>query len=177
MILPAIKVVQYAWVVDSLEGAIEGWTAMGVGPFYTMDICWEKAVYRGRTEPLSIRVGLAQAGASQIELVEQTSPGQSAFRDVVPQGRNGFHHVCSFTDDVSGDAAALTAEGIEIVQAIPRVGGQTALFMDTRVQLGSMLELIDPGDYLLSIYRLVADAARKWDRSDPIRPIASQLNP
>jgi hypothetical protein len=97
--------VQNAWVVPDLEQAIEKWVAMGVGPFYVLGRDYPDAIYRGQSVPLSFRAGLAQAGAIQIELIQQTSPGPSAYRDVVAEGETGFHHVCMITDNFAGYTA------------------------------------------------------------------------
>lgn len=175
MILPKMDVVQYAWVVDSLEHAMEGWLGMGVGPFYTMQVNSDDAIYRGRTEPLSIRVALAQAGATQIELIEQWSHGESAYRDVVPLGQTGFHHVCKFTDDLEGEVAALAAAGVEIAGELPRAGGQRAIYADTRPQMGCMLEILSASNGLLAIYGIVSDGARDWDGTNPIREITPEM--
>lgn len=170
-----LEATQYAWVVDSLDRAMEGWLALGVGPFFTRSLTWDKAVYRGRVVPLSIRVGLAQAGASPIELIEQTSAGDSVFRDVVSDGGTGFHHVCKFTDDVEREAATLAAAGIVIAGELPRPGSTRTIFADTREQIGAMLEILEPSDLLRSWYALVEDGAREWDGRDPVREITREL--
>jgi hypothetical protein len=176
VILPrGTQVVQHAWVVDSLGRAIEGWLALGVGPFFTRRLTWDDAVHRGRVVPLSIRVALAQVGATQIELVEQTSSGDSCYRDVVPAGSTGFHHVCMFTDDVEREAAALTAAGIVIAGELPRPGSTRTIYADTREQIGAMLEILEPSDQLRAWYDLVADGARGWDGRDPVREITPEL--
>jgi hypothetical protein len=94
LLSPATRLVQNAWVVPRLEDAIPGWVALGVGPFFVLERAYPQALYRGTPVPLSFRAALAQAGDIQIELIEQTSDGPSAYRDMVPAGATGFHHMC-----------------------------------------------------------------------------------
>jgi Glyoxalase/Bleomycin resistance protein/Dioxygenase superfamily len=162
------SLVQNAWVVANLESAMRGWLAMGVGPFFVLHQNSPDAMYRGRPVPLSFRVGLAQAGPIQIELIEQLSDGPSAYRDVVPPGHSGFHHMCKLTDDYAGDTKALMATGIVLATEI-NVFGLKACYADTRQQMGCMLELVPPLPQLLKLYEVVATAARDWSGADPVR--------
>lgn len=168
--MPALRteLVQNAWVVDDLDKAMRGWLGQGVGPFHTLDIRHENAIYRGRPVPLSFRVGLAQAGPIQIELIQQTSDGDSAYRDVVPKGEVGFHHVCMMTDDCEQEVARLLERGFAIANEINSRGNRTC-YMDTRSDIGCMLEILPPSPLLLKIYQIVARSAQDWDGSDPVR--------
>lgn len=167
--------VQNAWVVPDLEKAIEGWVAMGVGPFYVLDRDYPDALYRGQPVPLSFRAGLAQAGSIQIELIQQTSPGPSAYRDVVADGETGFHHMCKITDDFASDTAALRANGIALATEMDS-GGIPTCYADTRAQMGCMLELLPPSAILTQIYDIVAAAAKDWKGDAPIRDLIAAIS-
>lgn len=166
--------VQNAWVVPDLDKAMQHWLAMGVGPFHILDRAYPDALYRGRPEPLSFRAALAQAGAIQIELIEQTSKGPSAYRDVVPDGGTGFHHMCKITDDYAGDVASLRAHGIVLATEMESDGIPTC-YADTRAQMGCMLELLPPSPILTQIYDLVAASSRGWTGEAPVRDLMAVL--
>lgn len=175
LLSPATRLVQNAWVVPRLEPAIEGWLALGVGPFFILERDYPDALYRGAPVPLSFRAALAQAGDIQIELIEQTSDGPSAYRDVVPVGETGFHHMCKITDDFDGDTARLRAAGIAMASELVSDGIPTC-YADTRAQMGCMLELLPPAPILLQVYAIVAQAADGWTGTDPVRDMVAALS-
>jgi hypothetical protein len=84
--------------------------------------------------------------------IEQTRPGPSCYRDVVPEGQTGFHHVCKITDDYARDGAALKARGILIANEFISSGDIPACYADTREEIG-------------------------WDGADPIRVGADHIAP
>ena len=97
---------QNAWVVTDLEESCMKWVnEMGIGPFFINDYpygTFDEVTYRGEKSDLSMRVAIAQAGNIQIELIEPISP-KCAYRDSVPAGTTGFHHMCVWTHDFDSD--------------------------------------------------------------------------
>ena len=80
---------QNAWVVDDLEAACTAWVKqLGVGPFFITDYApgaFHSVTYLGAPSELAMRIGIAQAGPLQIELIQPiTEP--SAYRMSVPAG-------------------------------------------------------------------------------------------
>ena len=100
------SIFQNAWVVTDLEESCMKWVnEMGIGPFFINDYPFEtfdEVTYRGEKSDLSMRVAIAQAGNIQIELIEPISP-VCAYRDSVPAGESGFHHMCVWTHDFDSD--------------------------------------------------------------------------
>ena len=164
-----MALLQNCWVVTDLEDAMERWLSMGVGPFFRRDSDYPDALYRGRPEPLAFRAALAQAGPVQIELIQQTSKGPSAYRDMVPEGQTGFHHMCRIVHNVGEEIRRLRARGIEMASEFRSVGGAQVAYADTRNELGCMLELVPAEPVLINLFRDVAEAARYWDGRDPVR--------
>lgn len=165
-------VFQNAWVVPDLEAAIGRWVdQLGVGPFYVMvqDRLTE-VTYRGAPAELSMRVALAQAGPVQVELIEQTSDGPSAYRDSVPAGEMGFHHLCVWTHDIDADADYFDSLGYPAA-TLGRSGARFGYF-DTRPLLGCMLEVVEYQPRIEAMFGAIADAAVDWDGADPIRTTA-----
>ena len=164
-----MALLQNCWVVTDLEDAMERWLSMGVGPFFRRDSDYPDALYRGRPEPLAFKAALAQAGPVQIELIQQTSKGPSAYRDMVPEGQTGFHHMCRIVHNVGEEIRRLRARGIEMASEFRSVGGAQVAYADTRNELGCMLELVPAEPVLINLFRDVAEAARYWDGRDPVR--------
>lgn len=166
----SLPIIQNCWVVDDLEAAIDGWLGIGVGPFYTFDVDVPDAVYRGRPVPLRFTVACAQAEAIQIELIKQHSDGPSAYRDSVPAGQSGFHHVCRSFGDYDATVAHLARGGVQLATE-GEIGGTRFCYADTRATIGCMLEVVDESDGGAALNRLIRDGALDWDGSDPVRRV------
>src|SRR5690606_25691883 len=95
----ANRIIQMAWVVQDLERAMKAWiNTNGVGPFFVAPLqnLVDRLDYRGQAVNLAatdVRLALAQAGDIQVELVEQRCDSPTFYRELVPAGRAGLHHV------------------------------------------------------------------------------------
>jgi hypothetical protein len=166
------RFVQAAWVVPDLEAAIMDWVrSMGVGPFFTIQRPqMENAVYRGKLgrSPLCA-AALAQAGDLQIELVSQLDDEPSIFRDLVPAGKTGFHHMAIYSHKYDDDIAAYKQAGAEIAYIAP---GNQICWMDTSPKLGFMVEIMSANPTFEAYIEKIKSAAENWDGKDPIRKLA-----
>lgn len=162
---------QASWVVKDLEEAILRWaTVSQVGPFFVnSDVQVEQARYRGQPAEFSVRLALAQAGPMQIELIEQLDDTPSVYRDSVPMGHEGFHHMAAFVDDVDAEIARYGAAGAELVYD-GYFGDVRLGYVDTRSQLGFMTELFNHQPGMDALFAYIAAEGEKWDGTDPIRP-------
>lgn len=163
--------VQAAWVVPDLEAAIMHWVkTAGVGPFFTIRRRREDgAVYRGRpAQTPNCVAALAQAGDLQIELVCQLDDEQSIFRDLVPAGRTGFHHMAIYSHQYGEDIAAYERAGAERAYVAP---GNQICWMDTSPELGFMVEIMSANPVFDGFFARIRSAAENWDGRDPIREL------
>jgi hypothetical protein len=170
MTVPGHEFFQSAWIVADLQQAMRRWQeTLKVGPFYVIaHPPLERMKYRGAPAELDISVGLAQAGPLQIELIQQHSPGPSAYRDVFLPGQEGFHHVCSFTQDYDAELAHYAALGCAAATE-GAFGDMRYAYVDTRSRLGHMTEIVEDRESIRSIFKIIADAAIGWNGNDPIR--------
>jgi len=162
---------QNAWVVEDLEAACMKWVnGLGVGPFfirdYTPDV-FDEITYHGKPAELSMRTAIAQAGNVQIELIEPVSE-QCAYRDSVPKGTSGFHHVCVWTHDFDADHAYFDRLGYPAANT-GRIGALQFAYFDTRSLIGCMLEIVTFSEGANERFRQFADLANNWDGSNPLR--------
>ena len=172
MFLPT-QFCQAAWVVPDLDAAMLRWaTFTRVGPFFVnRDVKMEQARYRGRPTDIPVRLAIAQAGGTQIELIEQLDDTPSAYRDSVAMGKEGFHHMAAFVDDVDAEIARYAAAGAEL--AYDGYFGDVRIgYVDTRAQMGFMIELFDHRPGMDALFARVAQAAQDWDGRDPVRDLA-----
>ena len=127
----ALNVFQSSWVVDDIHEAAVMWAEKtGIGPFYVADYQKGDLVdtfYRGAPSPLTMKTALAQAGDMQIELVQPTGELPGPYRDTVPAGQTGFHHIALWSHDVNADIERYVKNGFEVA-----AGGNADICADTK---------------------------------------------
>ena len=163
-------VFQNAWVVPNVEQACLAWVEqMGIGPFFVTEYrdAFDSVTYRGEAARLDMIVALAQAGNVQVELI-QPLVEQCAYRDSVPAGQMGFHHMCVWTHDIDADTEYFKSLGYAAANH-GKVGGVDFAYYDTRPLLGCMLEVVSKQDSVVERFAQIAAAAQQWDGKDPIR--------
>jgi len=164
-------VFQNAWVVNHIETACMKWvTEMGVGPFFLNeypDGTFSDVTYRGQPAELSMKVAIAQAGPVQIELIEPLTE-KCAYRDSVPDGTEGFHHMCIWTLDFEADHRYFESLGYAAANT-GRIRGNDFAYFDTRALMGCMLEVITQNAQTQARFAMIAKTATNWDGKDPIR--------
>lgn len=170
----AHRVIQMAWVVD--DRAIESWiNTNGVGPFFAAPLreLVDELYYRGRRVSLPdtrIRLALAQAGDVQVELVEQRCETRTVYRELVPVGHSGFHHIAVFANDYDREIASYRNRGFEVATT-GALGEIRWSYVNTSRTIGCMTELLEPNPLIEGFFQVVRDAAVDWDGSDPIRKL------
>jgi hypothetical protein len=163
---------QSAWVVDDIYEAANLWAEKtGIGPFFVAEYQGDEfeAFYRGKPARMTMKTALAQAGSMQIELIQPTGDDPSAYRDTVPIGCPGFHHIALWSNDVNADIALYADQGFEVAVRGSAPGIAEVAYIDTSAVFGHMIELVEGGDVIRSIFSAVADAAIDWDGTDPVR--------
>lgn len=93
-----------------------------------------------------VKIGFLPVGESSIELVQPTRNDTGVARFLENRGE-GFHHVCLEVDDLAAELDRLAAQGIELVDAVPRKGAEGPVaFIHPRSCHGVLVELIEaPG--------------------------------
>jgi hypothetical protein len=164
---------QSAWVVDDIEAAALRWVeATGAGPFFIADYPQGVLVdtfYREQATPITMKTALTQMGDMQIELIQPTGEQPNIYRDTVPAGGTGFHHICLWSTDVAADMAGWRQRGFEIAARGQVAGGVQFAYVDSSSALGHMTELLEYSDEIAGMFALISAAAAEWDGSDPIR--------
>lgn len=169
------EVIQVSWVVPDLDAAMAHWLAIGkTGPFLTVRNMLGKVevenFYRKSPARIDVSIGLAQMGDVMLELIEQHTDAPSAYRDSVPAGQTGFHHIAMWAGDWDASYAALEAQGV-VAAMEGSFGGARFAYFDTVAQIGCMLELTERNEGHQALYDQVRSVAQNWDGSDPIRTL------
>jgi catechol 2,3-dioxygenase-like lactoylglutathione lyase family enzyme len=169
-----LVITQNAWVVDNLDEAIARFRKiMNIGPFFMIPkIGLSNVKYRGKPAELDISVAVAFAGHVQLELIEQHNDGPSAYRDAVPKGQEGYHHICFYPDDYDAELARYIAMGYEVATSgeVASANNRRFCYIDTRKDLNCMVELVDAPEGGSVVWAALREATDNWDgKTDPIR--------
>lgn len=165
--------VQTCFVVPDIEAAMQDWRRVpAVGPFFVMaHVQPSNGRYRGAAAELELTCAFAQAGAMQIELIEQHNDGPSVYRDVYGRGEGGFHHLCYWADGaIEAEVALYAGQGIE-AGYLASFGPLNFGYFDARAQMGCFIEVLEREPGTMELFRTIAEAAKDWDGSDPVRHV------
>lgn len=164
---------QFAWHVPDMERAAEYWAeTAGVGPFFVSDVDaagYNGFSYRGGSGELTMRVGWAESGQGQIELIQVTSAAPNIYHDLIAADQTAFHHVGVWSDDYAADKAQLSQR----YEVAMDMGVDTNIcYFDTSAESGTMLELIERNDGIVGLFSLIRQAAVDWDGARPLREVS-----
>jgi len=88
-----------------------------------------------------LKVALIQAGDSEIELLEPTTPDNTV-RKFLDRRGSGLHHICFQVDDIEAAMRELEGRGAEFIDPVPREGAVGLVsFMPPSVADGVLVEL------------------------------------
>ena len=162
---------QNGYVVRDVEAAMAHWAeVLGVGPwFYFERVPIEDFRYQGEPSALEVSIALANAGALQIELIQQRNDAPSMYRDFLAAGHEGLQHLAWWSERFDEDLARLRERGLEIGQS-GRIGESGRfVYLRTESHPGTVVELSEVSGPKGRFFTHIAAAARAWDGGDPIR--------
>lgn len=91
----------------------------------------------------AVRIAFLPTGDSRLELVEPTDETTGVARYLERHGE-GFHHVCYEVDRLADTLTRLSAEGVELIDTLPRRGAEGPVaFLHPRSFHGVLVELIE----------------------------------
>ena len=167
------NIMQLCWVVPDLKAAVESWVkTQGVGPFFWFEqIVFDEPLYRGKAaEPVNVSAAMAQAGDVQIELVCQHDDRPSFWRDLVPAGKSGFHHVAIYVDDYDAEVGTYLQNGAQIAFS-GKMMGSPVCWIEANPSQGFMVEVITKNPVADAVFGQIRAAGQNWDGKDPIRTL------
>lgn len=174
MIAPGAAIMQLAWVVRDLEEAAPRFSKIyGAGPFVlSRHIRVGNPLHRGQPVKTDFSTAIAQAGAVQIELIQQHDDGPSVYRDTIRAGQEGFHHVGVIVPDVAAEVARYAALGFPVALSGSFAGADFA-YVDTSPAIGHMTEILPDHKVLNGFFGAIRRAAESWDGKSVLLDAAS----
>jgi Glyoxalase/Bleomycin resistance protein/Dioxygenase superfamily len=163
---------QMGFVVPDLFAAASQWVQVfGVGPFHIMPRAQNTCHYRGTEASIDIRIGVAQAGPVQIELICDHTQGDSVFSEMATlRGGNpfGLHQVATLTGEYDAKIAHYRAQNYEVACELTN-SGQRVAFIDTVEEFGFFTEVVEEKPSFATNLAKIARTCETWDGTDPIR--------
>jgi hypothetical protein len=165
-------IIQLGYVVTDLPAAIDRWADLfGAGPFFLFEnVEFPEWRYRGVATPTPLDIAAGQLGEMVIELILPRGDGPSAYRDSFAAGTGGLHHFGVLANDPDA-AARHFAPATPITSACTGAGTRFEYY-DARTDLGAMVEIIEAGPDVRELFAMIGGAAKNWDGTDRIRPLA-----
>jgi catechol 2,3-dioxygenase-like lactoylglutathione lyase family enzyme len=158
------------FLVPDIGAAVEHWrTVYGVGPFFRLEhVVFDRCTAGGQDVHFDHSAAFAQWGPIAVELQQ--------FHEVPPQlapllsaGREqGINHVAYAVPDAGGERERLAALGFP-AYLHAQLGEIDVTFHDCIDLVGYSIEVHQAGPALDGYFAVVADGARDWDGTDPLR--------
>ncbi|HEX7776129.1 MAG TPA: VOC family protein, partial [Parvibaculum sp.] len=173
------EVRQVGYVVRDVEAAMKNWIeTLGVGPWYYIDRApMRDFVCRGVAGAPQVSIALANSGAMQIELIEQRDETPSMYREFIDAGHEGAQHVAYWLDDFDAGLARLLAGGYEVGQSGNIGKSGRFAYLTHRLQPATVIEISEVNGAKGRFFAEIAEAARNWDGTEPIRRMDAQTKP
>jgi methylmalonyl-CoA/ethylmalonyl-CoA epimerase len=141
------RITQVGVVVKNLDKTIEFLTSLGLGPFVVREVTHPHATVHGKTVFYQVRLGFAQVGPLQLELIEYKK-GQTIHKEFLDQKGEGLHHILFKVKNLQATLERFAQKGIEVLQQDKFVGGGGLAYMGTDKIGGIIMEIVQrPPDY------------------------------
>jgi catechol 2,3-dioxygenase-like lactoylglutathione lyase family enzyme len=167
--LPAHSIAHVGYAVTDIRKAIDQWIrTFGAGPFFLLeDIVFDELVQGDQELTFEHSNAFGKWGDIAVEFwqVDKIEPAAAFGPRFAPE--NGMNHVAYYVDDIPAESDRLEGEGFPLVMK-GLVGGMELRVHDAPA-LGHMIELQNESQPVIDFNRAIADAAKGWDGSDPIR--------
>jgi methylmalonyl-CoA epimerase len=93
-----------------------------------------------------VKVCFVETGDTKIELIQPTEGNIGVLRFLEKRGE-GLHHICLEVDDIEATLADYKAQGIRLIDEVPRIGaeGHRVAFIHPQSTNGVLIELEESG--------------------------------
>jgi glyoxalase/bleomycin resistance protein/dioxygenase superfamily protein len=168
---------QWGFVVKDIEASMQHWIrTFQVAPFIHIATNKGKRTFKYYHQDTAVELSVAWTyfGETQIELIQQLNDAPSPYRDFLAQGREGFHHLCFWSERYDEAFGKLEAAGYvpvyRIGMGLPR---ETVYFKDYG-SMGAMVELSLLTPQKKAFYAAMARFVSDWGGgADSVKRVAS----
>jgi len=138
--LSDLKVDQMGFVYRDIEKQAKIFeTLFNVPKFALLPETTDIVKYRGIDGEVNTKIAISRQFNTQIELIQHIS-GDSIYKEFVDQGREGFHHISFFIENIEAYIKHFKNQGLEMIY-YGSIGKQVYAYFDTEETLGMLLEI------------------------------------
>jgi Glyoxalase/Bleomycin resistance protein/Dioxygenase superfamily len=152
---------------------------LGVGPFYVVrNYVPDDYHFRGQPAPAPVlTLGFAQSGPVQIEIIQQHNDAPSGYTEFLGAGLEGCQHLAAwFAVPTEYDAARkqILDSGLALIhEGGSNAAGARFAYFATELPGQLMFEIAEAlRPEVRGMFELVAEQARSWDGTEPIRNLS-----
>jgi len=146
---------QVALVVKDLQKTMENyWNILGIGPWDVFDMrppMFSNLTYHGKPGQFVVKVGLAQVGTTELEVIEPVS-GDNVYSDFMLEHGEGLHHVQFIVDNADETTQIMSEEGFSVLQS-GHVNDGVFVYYDTVDALKTIWEVWQSAKAMSPNYR------------------------
>ena len=138
--LSDLKVDQMGFVYRDIEKQANIFeTLFNVPKFALLPETTDIVNYRGNDGEVNTKIAISRQFDTQIELIQHIS-GECIYKEFVDQGREGFHHISFFIENIEAFIEHFENQGLEMIY-YGSIGKQVYAYFDTEKTLGMLLEI------------------------------------
>jgi len=168
------RLMQTAFTTADIRETMREMTAkLGVGPWFLRERgVFRNQVYRGQSASTALAIAMGYAGDMQFEIIQQLDDSPSVYREAVERTGHGLHHFGVAWTDYEAALAHYRSLGFTLAYSAEVANGARVGYFDTHGTLPAMVEAIELLPATEAMFGRFQAAARGWDGSDPVRPLA-----
>jgi hypothetical protein len=164
---------QIGYVVADLDGAIQSWIQLGVGPWFVMRGLPMRALYRGEPCETTLSLALSNSAELQLELIQQEDDTPSIFTEFLAANGPGYHQLAYWTEDFNATMTAVEDAGWPVIWSGGEGFGVRFAYVEPPNSPATIVEISELTDATVASSTYIRDAAASWDGSDPIRELGA----
>ncbi|MBY9010420.1 MAG: VOC family protein [Candidatus Lokiarchaeota archaeon] len=134
------KVDQLGFVYKDIEKQARIFeTLFNVPKFAILPETTDIVKYRGKDGEVNTKIAFSRQLGLQIELIQHIS-GECIYKEFIDQGREGFHHISLFIENIEAYIEYFEKQGYEMIY-YGRIGKRVYAYFDTEETLGMYFEV------------------------------------
>ncbi len=167
------KINHFGYIVEDIPRAVGHWARLGVGPFYGFEhLEFDLIVRTDGPCVFDHSAAFAWLGDVGVELHQIHRAEPLGFAHELGCGRgNGLNHIAYVLEDPELAADRLIQSGYP--QTVYCKAGPIEDRMHYIAEFGHLVELHQASDAISEFWAEIAEGARTWDGTDPLRSIES----
>ena len=135
-----LKVDQLGFVYKDIEKQAKIFeTLFSIPKFAIIPETADIVKYRGKDGKVNTKVALSRQFNIQIELIQHIT-GDCIYKEFLDQGKEGFHHISLFIENIESYIEYFEKQGLEMIY-YGSIGKQVYAYFNTEKMLGMLLEI------------------------------------